>query len=116
MVDERTTDFPEPPIDHDDVENGTNKNQIYNRSIAHATIPKVDNSRFITICTLKTRQEKKTQKSIRQLITSESSMLSRQLMTLLASSPPEKIVQRTSKTFHQAQRMIPCSHTSEHKL
>ena len=30
MVDERTTDSSDPPTDQDCVENGTDKNQIYN--------------------------------------------------------------------------------------
>ena len=61
MVDGRTIDSPEPPIDYDGTENGKTRNNICNRRIAYATTATVDKDRFSGLCTLDIRPEKKIQ-------------------------------------------------------
>ena len=57
MVDVRTNDPPESPIDHDGVKDGTVQNLICNHRIAHVTTAAVVNNRYTTKYTLDIRPE-----------------------------------------------------------
>ena len=107
MVDGRTLDSPEPPIDHDDAKTAKPETRFATDALHMRPLQQSTKIVSLAYAHLISAQRRKTPKSTQQPYTSEFSMQSRLSTTLLQSSLLLTELS-TVKTFHQTQSTNKC--------